>query len=94
MTEQPASIWDLKMFPWDRVTPRFYPPGQHPAFAQMREQHHRLQRFVDLHGETTETRKALDYFNEQIAAFEGSESEEKVRADAQLRARRTDKEED
>jgi hypothetical protein len=87
--QQPDSIWDLKMFPWDRTTPRFYPPGAHPAMAQMVEQRKRLQafidlQFIDLHGETPDLREARDYMDAEIAGFEQGESDAKALADEQI----------
>lgn len=68
------------MYPWDDVTPRFYPPGQHPAMIRHRTVLRRLEQIADRFGGDPEFESVVRYHRETIAAFEEGESEAKVRA--------------
>lgn len=62
------------MHPWcDR--PRYYPPGQHPATYLQREILRRLRELP----RTSVVMEAMDYYEQSLAAFEGTESERKAR---------------
>lgn len=78
-----TTIWDLKQNPWDDA-PRFYPPGQHPAYWRWRETLRKMEALGQGDHE------AAGYIREQIAMFEQAESEAKAMYDRMLRDREED----
>lgn len=82
------TIWDLKAVPWSDA-PRYYPPGQHPATAQMRAQLKKAEEFkaeIDrqraLTGAVVDTKQLVEFINylrEQLVNFEQGESDRKAR---------------
>lgn len=79
--------WDEKAYPWDKKTPRFYPPGQHPALFQLRAQLTKAEEFLRGWPEGTgsaSSRRGLERYirsmQDEVAAYEERESEEKARA--------------
>jgi hypothetical protein len=61
-------------------SPRFYPPGQHPAMARSRATLEAIQRFIELHGEHGAALEVEADIEQQLADFEAQESEAKARA--------------
>jgi hypothetical protein len=80
--------WHLKRGPWTDE-PRYYPPGQHPATAQMREQLAYAEGLLSkmrlravetgVEFDTTPTEEFIAYLKDKLAEFEARESELKAR---------------
>lgn len=64
--------WDLKRSPWDH-SPRYYPPGQHPATYRRRKQ------LEYLEAAGLGDHEFAGYLRERLSQFEEQESERKVR---------------
>lgn len=85
--------WNEKMFPWDAKTPRFYPPGEHPAIQQeyealrVAEEYERAASAIPGPEMYHELYLYIDYLRERIADFESREAE--LKAEAFYRSRRT-----
>lgn len=77
-----SAIWKLKD-PLGR--PRFYPPGKHPATAQLREARDAVERHLAVLPGDPNAQRIRDYCEEQIAMFEQCETESKFRADEMIR---------
>lgn len=77
---EPQTHWDLKMYPWDNRTPRYYPPGQHPATYRWRWT---LAKALECG--LGDDHEMVVYLREQIAAFEQAESDLKAQDDYMLR---------
>lgn len=68
----------LTAAPYDR-SPRFYPPGQHPATYRYREQLRQLKALQTKVGKIPNVVLAIEYIENKIAEFEERESEAKAR---------------
>lgn len=60
-----------------RLVPRFYPPGKHPAMAQVRTRIMYLEALLMYSDRTPAAQKQLAYMQDKIAAFEEKETEAK-----------------
>lgn len=82
---EPESVFDLRT-PWG--APRFYPPGSHPAAAQMRENLRALRKVEEETGEPSQSLlAAIKYVETSIAMFEEGESIAKYEAWRRLQRR-------
>jgi len=70
------SHWD-KTMPWGG--PRFYPPGQHPAAAELREALKKAEVFKAEHGATRDLGEYIAYVTQKLMEFEQGESDAKAR---------------
>jgi hypothetical protein len=59
-------------------SPRFYPPGRHPAMARSRDALQGIKRFIELHGEHGAALEVEADIEQQLADFEARESEAKA----------------
>jgi hypothetical protein len=69
------SHWD-KTTPWG--SPRFYPPGQHPAAAEWRDGLKRAESFKAEHGPTRDLDEYIAYVQQKLMEFEQGESDAKA----------------
>lgn len=81
MDERLAAIRDV------RGQRRFYPPGSHPAVAQLKDALRKAKQFRDLVPDDPNVRALIESMEADIVRFEQPESEAKMRAYERLNAR-------